>query len=63
MLSFREEVNPLVPCRRTHQMTSKFTGHFSPIVPPFPARGLSRRCRRGGFWWCKLELIKPGFIQ
>jgi hypothetical protein len=25
----------------------KITGHFSPIVPPFPAGGLSRRCRRG----------------
>jgi hypothetical protein len=26
----------------------KITGHFSPTVPPFPARGLSRR-RRGSF--------------
>jgi hypothetical protein len=63
MLSFVEEVKQSVPCRRTRQMTSTFTGHFSPIVPPFPARGLSRRCGRGGFWWRKFELIKPGFVQ
>jgi hypothetical protein len=44
-------------------MTAKFTGHFSPVVPPFPATGLSLRCRRGGSWWRKLELLKPGFVQ
>jgi hypothetical protein len=37
-------------------MSAKFTGHFSPVVPPFPARGLSRLCRRGGSWWRKFEL-------
>jgi hypothetical protein len=39
-------------------IVGKITGHFSPIVPPFPARGLSRRCRRGGAWGCKWELPK-----
>jgi hypothetical protein len=36
----------------------KITSHFSPIVLPFHARGLSRRCRRGGAWRCKWELPK-----
>jgi hypothetical protein len=44
-------------------MSEKFTGHISPIVPPFPARGLSRRCGLVGSWWRKLELLKPGFVQ
>jgi hypothetical protein len=35
----------------------KITGHFSSIVPPFPARGLSRP-RRGGAWQCNWELPK-----
>jgi hypothetical protein len=47
----------------TRQISAKFTGHFSPIVPPFPARGLSLRCRSGGSWWRKFELLKPGFVQ
>jgi hypothetical protein len=38
----------------------EFTGNFSPIVPPFPARGLSRCYRRGGSWWRKRELSKSG---
>jgi hypothetical protein len=41
-------------------LTAKFTGHFSPIVPPFPARGLSRRCRRRGSWRYTRDLPKPG---
>jgi hypothetical protein len=36
------------------------TGHFKPIVPPFPARGLSRRRRRVDAWRYKWELPKPG---
>jgi hypothetical protein len=38
----------------------KITGHFSPTVPSFPVRGLSRRHRRGGSWRRKWELPKPG---
>jgi hypothetical protein len=37
-------------------IVGKITGYFSPIVPPFPARGLPRRCRRGDAWRCKWEL-------
>jgi hypothetical protein len=63
MPSFGGEVKPSVPCRRivacyrTLQiaLNSLFVGqitrHFSPTVPAFPARGLSRRCRRGGASW------------
>jgi hypothetical protein len=39
-------------------IVGKIIGRFSPIVPPFPARGLSRRCRCGGAWRCKWELPK-----
>jgi hypothetical protein len=51
MPSFEVEVKPSVPCRRfaackrSLQITwnsSKLTGHFWPIVPPLPARGLLR---------------------
>jgi hypothetical protein len=31
---------------------------MAPVVPPFPARGLLRRCRCGGAWRCKWELPK-----
>jgi hypothetical protein len=40
--------------RGTRYFTAKFTGHYSPIL--FPARGLSRRFRRGG---SERELPKP----
>jgi hypothetical protein len=54
MPSFGGEVKPSVPCRsfaackRTQQLRGSrivwlnLTGHFSPIIPPFPNRGLSR---------------------
>jgi hypothetical protein len=72
MPSFEGEVKPLVTrrrfaaCNRSLQMArnspfaSKITGHFSPIVPPFPATGLLHHCRRGGSWRCKWVLPKPG---
>jgi hypothetical protein len=41
----------------------KITGHFSPTVPPFDAWGLSRRCGRGGAWYCKWEPIKHRVVQ
>jgi hypothetical protein len=53
---------PFIWCG-TRQMTATFTGHFLPIVPPFSARSLSHRCRRGGSWWRKLELLNMGFVQ
>jgi hypothetical protein len=65
MPSFGGEVKPSDPClrftacERSFQMAwispflGKITGHFSLIVPPFLARGLSRRCRRGDAWRCK----------
>jgi hypothetical protein len=71
MPSFGGEVKPSVPCRRfaackrSCQMAwnspfiGKITRHFSPTVPPFPARGPSHRRRRGTWWW-KQELPKPG---
>jgi hypothetical protein len=70
--SFGGEVKPSVPCRRfaackrplqvawDSPFVGTITGNFSPIVPPFTARGHSRRCRRGGAWRCKWELPKPG---
>jgi hypothetical protein len=72
MPSFGGEVKPSVPsrrieaCKRSLQMAwnspfvGKITGNFLPIVPPFPARGVSRRGRHGGIWRCKWELPKPG---
>jgi hypothetical protein len=72
MPSFGGEVKPSVPCRRfaacktSRQMAwnspfvGKITDHFSPIVPPFSARGISRRCGRGGSWRCKWVLPNPG---
>jgi hypothetical protein len=38
------------------QFGGKITGHFSPTVPPFPARDLSRRWGRGGAWRCKCRV-------
>jgi hypothetical protein len=69
MPSFGGEIKPSVPCcrfaslKRSLQMAwnppfvGKITGHLSPIVPPFPARGLSHRHRHGGTWQCKWELL------
>jgi hypothetical protein len=72
MPSFGGEVKPSVPCRRfasckrSLQMAwnlsfvGKITDHFSRIVPPLPARGLSRCRKREGAWRCKWELPNPG---
>jgi hypothetical protein len=55
MPSFGGEVKPSVPChnfaacKRTQHLRGSrivwlnLTGHFSPIIPPFANRGLSRR--------------------
>jgi hypothetical protein len=46
MPSFGGEVKPSVPCRRlrgSRVVWLNLTGHFSPIIPPFANRGLSRR--------------------
>jgi hypothetical protein len=71
MPSFGGEVKPSVPCCRfaackrflqiawNSLFDAKLTGHFSLIVSPFVAGGLTRR-RRGGFWRYKRELPKPG---
>jgi hypothetical protein len=72
---FQGEKNPSegksVPCRRfavckrSLQMAwkspfvGKITCHFSPTFTPFPARGLSRRCRSGCTWRFKWVLPKP----
>jgi hypothetical protein len=72
MPSFRGGLKLSVPCRRfaackrsLHMvwnlpLVGKIAGHFSPIVPPFPARSLSHRRRHGDAWRCKWELPKPG---
>jgi hypothetical protein len=58
--SFGGEIKLSVTCRRFAAcktslhlawkplFVGKITGNFLPTVPPFPARGLSRRLRRGG---------------
>jgi hypothetical protein len=68
MLTFGGEVEPLVPCgrfaafKKSIQMAwnspffGKITGHFSLIVPPYPASGLSSRFKRGDAWLCKWEI-------
>jgi hypothetical protein len=69
---FGGKVKPSVPCRRFEAckkflhlawkppFVGKITGHFSPTVPPFATRGLSRRLRRGSAWRWNLELPKQG---
>jgi hypothetical protein len=41
----------------------KIASYFSPTVPPFTARGLSRRFGCGGAWRCKWELPKHRVVQ
>jgi hypothetical protein len=71
MPSFGVEVKRSVPCsrfvacKRSLQIAwnSLFDGKFHRAFLthsfPFPARGLSRRCRRGDSWCYKWELSKP----
>jgi hypothetical protein len=70
MSSFGGEVKPSVPCRRfaacnrslqwcgCRHCWQNYRSYFSPIIHPFPARGISRRCRRGVAWQFKWELPK-----
>jgi hypothetical protein len=44
-------------------IVGKRAGHFSPTVPLFAARGLSRRCGRGGAWRCKWERPKVSVVR
>jgi hypothetical protein len=71
MPSFGGELKLSVPCRTfaaykrslhwrgIHHCRQNYWSYLA-HSSPFPDRGLSRCCRRGGAWRCKCELPNPG---